>query len=304
MKSKTQELHLYLQAEETIDIKYKSFNFAAGERQFQLLSGFKFQEKVDIYFKYMGDSSIIELMMAVNALRNNGIKIIELYIPYFPGARQDRICNEGEAFTLKMYAKLINDMEFEKVHVFDPHSDVTPALINNVVVHKNWRFVTTVCEKIQPKRVEPIGLESLIFSDYTNMVLVSPDAGANKKVFDLSKHLDGVPVVRADKIRDVKNGKILETVVYSDDLTNKNAIIVDDICSYGGTFKALAKKLKEKNVAKVYLVVSHFEGVANLRELKESGIDAVYTTDSFPLIDSNDYNKEGFVKILDIWDVM
>jgi ribose-phosphate pyrophosphokinase len=300
---KTQELHLYLQAEENTDIKYKSFNFAAGERQFQLLAGYKGYEKVDIYFKYMGDSSLFELMMAVNALKNNDVKNIELYIPYFPGARQDRICNEGEAFTLKMYAKLINDMDFEKVHIFDPHSEVTPALINNVVVHKNWNFVKFVCERIQSSKVET-GAGIFSFPDYTNMVLVSPDAGAEKKVFDLTKYLDGIPVVRAGKIRDVKNGKILETVVYSDDLTDKIAIIVDDVASYGGTFKALAKKLKEKNAAKVYLVVSHFEGVANLRELKESGIDGVYTTNSFALIDSNDYNKDGFVKILDIWNVM
>lgn len=295
---KTNQLHLYFGGQHEDHIQYKSFRFAAGERQFQLTDlekdDWAILNGVTLYFKYSGDSSLIELMMAINALRNVGATKINLFIPYFPGARQDRICNPGEAFSLKMYAEFINNLKCNRVHVFDPHSDVTPALIENVVIHKNWEFVAYAMRRIK--------LE--MNNSNKDMVLVSPDAGANKKVFDLTKFLGGIPVIRADKLRDVTNGKILETVVYAEDLTGKIAIITDDICSYGGTFKALAKKLKEKNAEKVYLVVSHFEGVANLRELKESGIDGVYTTDSFPLIESDDYNKDGFIKIQNIWSVM
>jgi len=45
----------------------------------------------------------------------------------------------------------------------------------------------------------------------------------------------------------------------------------------------LAKKLKEKNAAKVILIVSHYEGVADKRALKDSGIDKVITSDSLPM---------------------
>lgn len=299
---KTNQLHLYFTGQHENHIQYKSFNFAAGERQFQLTDldhdNWNIKTGVNLYYKYSGDSSLFELMMAINALRNVGAYKINLFIPYFPGARQDRICNPGEAFSLKVYAEFINNLKCDQVHVFDPHSDVTPALINNVQIHKNWTFVKTVVDELMLSKGDSEEIRT------PELVLVSPDAGANKKVFDLTKFLGGIPVVRADKLRDVTNGKILETVVYTEDLTGKIAIICDDICSYGGTFKALAKKLKEKNADKVYLVVSHFEGVANLRELKESGIDGVYTTDSFSMIESNDYNKEGFVKISNIWSVM
>ena len=62
----------------------------------------------------------------------------------------------------------------------------------------------------------------------------------------------------------------------------------DDICAKGGTFCALAKVLKAKGASKVYLVVSHYEGTADLRILKESGIDLVFTTNSKPFETRND----------------
>ena len=55
---------------------------------------------------------------------------------------------------------------------------------------------------------------------------------------------------------------------------------MDDICSYGGTFKGLAKELKNKGADKIYLIVSHWEGVANIKQLEECGIFLIYTTDS------------------------
>jgi ribose-phosphate pyrophosphokinase len=124
-------------------------------------------------------------------------------------------------------------------------------------------------------------------------VLVSPDAGSNKKVANVAKYLNNISgqdicVVRADKLRNVATGQIIETTVYADDLTGKECYIIDDICSKGGTFCALAKVLKAKGASKVYLVVSHYEGTANIQTLKDSGIDLIFTTNSKPFVDVND----------------
>jgi ribose-phosphate pyrophosphokinase len=88
--------------------------------------------------------------------------------------------------------------------------------------------------------------------------LVSPDAGSNKKIFDLAKSIgyDG-EIIRCDKLRDISTGKIIETIVYHDDLCGKDAIIVDDILDGGKTFIEIAKVLKQKNVGKIYLIVTH-----------------------------------------------
>ena len=270
--------------------------FGAGERCLKLDATWLYGRPVLITFFYDGDQSIIDLIMVVDILKRQNCILESLYIPYFPGGRQDRVCNTGEAFSLKVYADLINGLGFESVKVFDPHSDVTPALINNCVVRDSGIFVlrsileiervfrAKLITQINDEQLDPTGFwdEELGITAKPPIVLVSPDAGSNKKIFNVAKFLKGeYDVVRADKIRDVTDGKIIDTQVFCDSLEGKIALIVDDIASYCGTFKALAKKLKEKGADQVYLAVSHYEGVADEHSLKESGIDGVFTTDSF-----------------------
>ena len=257
-------------------IPYEHFFFGGGEQHIK----FDQQDIADvcsatIWLHYSQDSEIWKLALIVDALRRANISILHLKIPYFPAARQDRVCVEGEPLTVKVFADFINSMKFNKVTIFDPHSEVTPALLDNVQVVDNCAFVCKILGE----------MNALDGSGKT--VLVSPDAGSNKKVANVAKYLfkasgKEVSVVRADKLRNVATGQIVETTVYADDLTGKECYIIDDICSKGGTFCALAKVLKAKGASKVYLVVSHYEGTADLRILKESGIDLVFTTDSKP----------------------
>lgn len=241
----------------------KHFFFKSGENHVQLLNN-HFDKPIDLFHRYSGDQSLFKLAMIVDALKRQGCDNLSLTIPYFPGARQDRVCNSGEALSAKVYADFINAMNFRSVRVFDAHSDVVMALLHNATLFKNHEFVGRAIDK------------------HRNYILISPDAGANKKIFDLAKYLGGPKVVRADKIRNVTDGSIIGTEVFVDDLTGETCYIVDDICAGGRTFIELAKKLKEKNAAKVILIVSHYEGVANKALLKESGIDKVITTDSLP----------------------
>jgi ribose-phosphate pyrophosphokinase len=290
-------------------IKYKHWFFKSGENGFKIegVNGNFIRlnhitdeaittidgSPVTLHFKFGGDQSMILLMKIVDALRRLGVGKIHLKFPYFPDSRQDRVCNEGEAFGCKIYADLINNLNFESVTIFDPHSDVTPALIERVKVVKNHEFVYKAICKIKTENR----------TDF--LTLVSPDAGANKKVHDLGRYLWerrdcwNFSTIRADKLRNMSDGAIIETTVYANDLTGQVCVICDDICSVGGTFKALARKLKEKGAAKVYLVVSHNEGVYNEREMKESGIDGVYTTNSLADVASNE-----FTKVEEIWTIL
>jgi len=238
----------------------KHFLFKSGENHVQLLNDLSGHE-VELFYRYGGDSSFMKMLMLVDAMRRVGVQSLSLTIPYFPGARQDRVCNTGECLSAAFYANLINQQGFKKVIMFDAHSDVVPALVNNVCALNNHAYVASC-------------LNGEV------VTLISPDAGANKKVFSLSRHLGGLEVVRADKKRDVTNGAIIGTDVFADDLTGKHCVIVDDIISGGRTFIELAKKLKEKNAGKISLIVSHNEGVAVKEILEESGISQVFSTDS------------------------
>jgi ribose-phosphate pyrophosphokinase len=263
-------------------IAYKHFFFGGGEQHIKfdnedLLDTFN----ATIWLHYAQDSEIWKLALIVDAMRRAGPVVMRLNIPYFPAARQDRVCVEGEPLTVKVFADFINAMNFNRVTIFDPHSDVTAALLNKVKVVDNTKFVGAILGEMNA--LDGTG----------KTVLVSPDAGSNKKVANVAKHLNNISgqdicVVRADKLRNVATGQIIETTVYADDLTGKECYIIDDICSKGGTFCALAKVLKAKGASKVYLVVSHYEGTANIQTLKDSGIDLIFTTNSKPFVDVND----------------
>ena len=194
---------------------YKQHLFAAGENHITILQEPKENEPVTIVYRYTGDNSILILLSMTDALRRMGVKEINLAIPYFPGARQDRVCNNGEALTVKIYANLINSQKYNKVVVFDPHSEVTPALIDNVQVVDNLELVKFALRDIETFYRDELVNKSF-FKDHfytssgvfdsekykTPLVLISPDAGAAKKVLKLSNKLGGLEVVRADKTRD------------------------------------------------------------------------------------------------------
>lgn len=188
-----------------------------------------------------------------------------LHIPYFPYARQDRVCNTGEAFSLEVVANMINSMEWDSVVVVDPHSDVTPALINNVIVMEQWESFKVLG-----------GLKG------GRDILIIPDAGAAKKSLKVAKYLGWNNIVQATKVRDIETGSITNTVVHASDeeLDGAYCTIFDDICDAGGTFIALAKKLKEKGVAKVTLCITHAILPNGADHLYENGIDEIWTTDS------------------------
>src|ERR1019366_6917050 len=87
-------------------------------------------------FRIQSANDLVELLMSNEIYSRNGSRddFKKIIIPYFPYARQDRITEKHTAFSLKVFAKLINDLNFDEVVSLDVHSDVTPALVNNMRV--------------------------------------------------------------------------------------------------------------------------------------------------------------------------
>src|SRR5690606_21489303 len=88
--------------------------------------------KHTVSFKYENDEDFIKLMFVKNFIDSKRSKstTVELIIYYMPYSRMDRSEN-GSAFTLKYITNFINSLNFDRVIVVEPHSDVTPALLNN-----------------------------------------------------------------------------------------------------------------------------------------------------------------------------
>jgi ribose-phosphate pyrophosphokinase len=260
-------------------INFQSFTFSGGEPHIKIQSDFDVNQTVTITHRLNSFNDLGLLCVTVDALRRMDVKTINLFIPYFPAARQDRVMIAGEPLSVKVYADILNAMQWNKVTVFDAHSEVTPALVNNCVVIPNHTFIREVLKTMG-----------------NNVKLISPDGGALKKIYKVSEFLGGVEVVECSKSRDVKTGKLSGFKVYNDDLQKADCLIVDDICDGGGTFIGLAEELKKKNAGKLYLAVSH--GIFNKGFADLKCFDGIFTTDSFRDFESEDVVQIKLNKIL------
>ena len=221
---------------------------------------------VMINARVMDSDGVMALLLLVDAIRERFVDVdVNLSMGYVPYARQDRICNRGEAFSIGVFSKLINGCGFNNVFIADPHSDVTPALINNVRVID------------QTSIIDGGILRDILIQ--SNILLVSPDAGASKKTEKLASHYR-LEVVQGMKKRDLETGK-LSGFEYYGDVNGRDVLIVDDICDGGGTFIGLGQKLLDGGARSVSLYVTHGIFSKGFQYLIDNGISHVYTTDSF-----------------------
>lgn len=216
-----------------------ALKFPGGEVHFNIEKPHVFQNGLKIITDLSNSDEIMQLMLIVDTFNDTEKYLELLYTPY---ARQDRRTSDGEPFSLRAFAKMINSCGFKKVTVYDPHSDVTAALINNIFIVKRLELVK------KHMQTYPASLAS-----NNDAVIISPDAGAMKTNQDIACHYE-IPHVIATKIRDIKTGKIESTQVHTElSLKGKDLFILDDICDGGRTFIELAKILQPRRPKSIHL---------------------------------------------------
>lgn len=247
-------------------VNVEKFIFSGGEVHVKLHNVEPESSSATIVGNIKDANTLLETLLIKNALDemfgwHNDPKRIDLFTPYLPYARQDRYCAPGEAFSLKVVAQLINSAKFNSVKVWDVHSDVALALIDNI------------------KNIEQHQLVHNVVRNPENYVLVAPDGGALKKIYKVSQTL-GIPYVVAEKVRNPENGEITSTRVNTEHIGEKDFLIVDDICDGGRTFVELGKALRPFTFGKVDLYVTHgifSRGVDVFRDI----IDSIYCPNMF-----------------------
>lgn len=242
----------------TSNLPHHTFTFPCGEMQVSVKPRpFTTADlvRVHVTFIFTSNLDVLELLLFCEATTRHGFTLGNLTMPYVPFSRQDR-CNEvGESFSLKVFCDLINNLKFEQVRIQDPHSDVTPALLNNCHVTPQWDL---------------LAIPVLQGTGTSPFYLVAPDAGALKKTHKLAQQFNTprfLGVIESSKIRDTKTGDITGTVVHALGLIRTVTIgdqdipivyvIPDDICDGGRTFIELAKELRSLGAEKVHLYVTH-----------------------------------------------
>lgn len=242
-------------------------------------------DTIVVKWLYDDDSELFQLQCIVDWLRSNGYNNIALHLPYVPNARMDRVPN-NEMFTLKSFANFINSMNFTYVKTLDIHSNVGAALIDRIYNDSPEYYIYTILQDH--------------LSD-GNLVLFFPDEGAMKRYSPIANKFH-LPYGFGMKCRDWQTGIIkgLDILGNTESLAEKDVLIIDDICSRGGTFYYSAQALKKYNVNNIYLYVSHLENAVHEGQMIDSGlIKTVYTTDSIYRKDQAPDNHKDKIVIVD-----
>jgi ribose-phosphate pyrophosphokinase len=173
---------------------------------------------------------------------------------------------DGDPLSLRVFADIINLQGYKKVILFDPHSDVAAAVINNSVAINNYSFVGDIL----------VGKK--------NYTTASTDAGGYKKIFPLVLHLErrmgGLnDIIICDKVRDQKTGKVISTTVNVTDAKGQDIYLIDDIVDGGYTFEMIGEEMLTRNTGDMYLIASHWIGSKGEEGLKKY-FKRIYTTNS------------------------
>ena len=284
---------------ENSPIEFKISQFPDGQQTIDLLDWSSIREYTDpvMIKSRLNSFRDLELIIcATQAVRNvKSDKEIQLYVPYFLGSRSDRKFVEGGVNYLKqVICPIINRQNYSKVITLDPHSDVLEACLNNYRKISNVQLAKEAISDIDNKD----GAQD-------RTMIVSPDAGALKKIYDIAKTFGIKNVVTAGKVRDIITGNIVKTELPQMNLDGIEQIVIfDDICDGGRTFIELAKVIREQTDKPIYLVVTHGIFSAGLLELSKH-FNGVYSTNSVKDINVEEYSDftvdKYFLKQLNIF---
>ena len=212
------------------DVNYQQWNFPGGETGILIPTGPVAGVTYKITWNYSGDHEMMVIAQMVDVIRRSNHLVnpkIELYLPYMPYARQDRVCTPGESHALKVFTNWLNSLKFDMVEVVDPHSYVTEALVDNLY---------TIPQEV-------------VFGDFLRCqgavydVLIAPDAGAAKKTQACaSVHYAMTSVMPQIRVANkVRIDGVVTVNMSTTGLTGKRVCVIDDICDGGATFISLAE---------------------------------------------------------------
>ncbi len=217
-----------------------------------------------------GDN-LLELAFLLDSLTRGGAKV-NLIIPYFAYARQDRIVKKGEALTSKVVSDLLQSFNLKRIFVIHMHS-------------------TRIRKFLDYEDVIPIDLFSAVIRKME--VVVAPDRGAMNLAKKVSERY-GLALAHMEKFRpEMEEVEITRLV---GNVRGRKALIVDDMISTGKTVIKASQRLIASGAKEVSVIATHgvFSGDA-VKDLEGSSIKAVFVTNSI-----RPRYKSRLIRIVDI----
>lgn len=213
-----------------------------------------------------GNEHLMELLIMIDALKRASAKTINVVIPYYGYARQDRKARSREPITAKLVANLLETAGANRVLTIDLHAPQIQGFFDIPVDQ-------LVGVPILAQYFENKGLEDI--------VVVAPDNGGVVRARKLANRLHA-PIALVDKRRPQPN--VVEVMNIVGNIEGKNAILIDDMIDTAGTITLAANALIEKGAKAVYACCTHavLSGAA-ISRIEGSAIKELVVTNSIEL---------------------
>ena len=258
--------------------KGKLGKFSDGELSFRYTETVRGSDVYIVQSTVNGSDNLIELFLMIDAAKRSSAKHVNVVIPYYGYARQDRKDKPRIAVSAKLMANLLTASGASRVVSCDLHAGQIQGFFDIPLDHLNGSSVFV-------PYVKKLNLENVIFA--------SPDAGGTERVRDYAKYFDCEFVI-CDKTREKANE--VKSVEVIGEVKNKDVIIVDDLIDTGGTIAMASNVIMDKGAKSVRAIITHPVLSGNAEEnLENSSLIELVVTDSIPL---NIRNKK--IKVLSI----
>jgi ribose-phosphate pyrophosphokinase len=212
------------------------------------------------------NTSIMELLILIDALKRSSAYRITAVIPYFGYARQDRKDEPRVPISAKLMADLITTAGADRVLTMDLHAGQIQGFFNIPVDHM---YAT------------PVLLDYINKRGGSDLVVVSPDAGGVERARAFAKRLQAQLAI-IDKRREGPNNAQIMNII--GDVEGRNALLLDDMIDTAGTIVQGAQACAEKGARSVWAGCTHavLSGPA-LERLQQSCLTEVVVTNTIPL---------------------
>lgn len=214
------------------------------------------------------NDNMMELLIMIDALKRASARTINIVMPYYGYARQDRKARAREPIAAKLMANLLEKAGATRLITLDLHASQIQGFFDIPV--DQLQGVPILSQYFKDKQLEDI-------------VVVAPDNGSMARARKMAQHL-GTPIAIIDKRRPKPN--VAEVMNIIGEIDGKTAILIDDIIDTAGTITAGADALSEKGAKAVYACCTHpvLSGPA-MDRIKKSAIQELVITNSIALSD-------------------
>jgi ribose-phosphate pyrophosphokinase len=184
------------------------------------------------------DQRLQQLFQLVDAVVDSGAKLVVAVVPYLAYARQDRRFRRGEPHSLAVVVRTLAALGCDELIVVEPH---------NAEALQRLGLPATCLSTVE------LVASALLDTDLDDPVVLSPDVGGRGRVTAIAKRLTAEALF-LEKRKDETRTYYSQLDV---DLTGRDVVVVDDVCSSGSTIIPLAERVAEAGAARMTVAVTH-----------------------------------------------